>query len=552
MDRNTRTPHRRPSRPTAASRTILLGAAVAAAGVCAAAVAGCGGEARSGQPLTAEQFAARNGVSLQNTTSIDGGRASGSPVDRGGAVPYDSTERAVPGGPAPTAGIPSAPGPGPAGAPQQGDSTAAAAAVADPNPGGTPKVSQAVKQAVSRPYAEQEVADLTASGQPATRPAAPAPLVGDAGGGPIELTAPPAAAGTGAAGSSGTAAAAYTPGSLDVFFVIMDVNGRAIFSDKVLQLLDRTLAAEARRLDAGEFRKKAAGLIEGAVRSMVKEELEVAAAEKELEPAEKQMAQARTVDWRQRQITAAGGSLELAKRRFASEGWEFDEMAKEQYRLFLVQQFYQRRIFALAQAPAADMRAYYERNKEKEFSSPGRIKFRVIRIDPKAAKYLTREDAFAAADRVRARAATEDFAALASNPTLNDDSLSRDRGGYVRDDGWVQTGSYRFEAVEKALAGLRPGGVTGVVDAEGYLFVAKLEDVQVAEVKPFEDAGVQDRIVQVIKGQQIQALRERHLKSLEAQAVTQRRPGATAQLLDIVMARYAGRAAAAAAGKKEG
>ena len=117
---------------------------------------------------------------------------------------------------------------------------------------------------------------VNASRGGATRPSAtPGPDIGEAGGGPIELTAPkspgvPATApGTaGSPGNTGLTGTTGSPGALDVFFVVMDVNGRAIFSDKVLKLVERPLAAEAKRLGPDEFRKRAKYLIDAAIGQM--------------------------------------------------------------------------------------------------------------------------------------------------------------------------------------------------------------------------------------------------------------------------------------------
>src|SRR5215203_6143250 len=70
-------------------------------------VAGCSSDSPT-QPLTAEQFAARNGVTL----GADSGRSAGQPVDRAGAVPYDTTERRSPTAPE-TGTAPQDPNPNP-------------------------------------------------------------------------------------------------------------------------------------------------------------------------------------------------------------------------------------------------------------------------------------------------------------------------------------------------------------------------------------------------------------------------------------------------------
>src|SRR4051812_49124436 len=126
-----------------------------------------------------------------------------------------------------------------------------------------------------------------------------------------------------------------------------------------------------------------------------------------------------TTQWRMNLVTASGGSVEQARSKAAQDGWDFDEMVKQQYRVHLVRLCYQKRVQQLVQVSASAIREYYNRNKDTEFSKPGRVKFRMIRINPQSGQFLTKDDASAFADKIRKRAETEDFATLASDPKIN-------------------------------------------------------------------------------------------------------------------------------------
>lgn len=325
------------------------------------------------------------------------------------------------------------------------------------------------------------------------------------------------------------------PRAVDVGFVVMEVNGKPIYSDKILGALARPLAAEAKKNNADNFKNLARELVEQQVQLYKRDELEVASAELSLDANDKALAQALTMQWRQQQITAAGGSVEMARRKAADDGWDFDEQVQQQYRLKLVQIFYQKRIFPRIFVPPADQRAYYEQNKAKEFSQPSRLKFRVIRIDPTAA-FTSQGDAVTFASKIRERAKTEDFAKLA-------DEINKDgRGGAVglpESGGWVDANSYRYEKVEKAAAALKPGEISDVIeDGKRQLFIVKLEAIQEGKVQAFEDPAVQERISQRLRGIQLQALREAHIRKLERDAVTRRNEGKINDLIDIVMRKY--------------
>lgn len=450
-----------------------LRAAILSAGV-GGAVVGCGSsDERAAKPLTADQF-----VTRAASVPPDGGRLTGAPVEGGGAVRVDGVGR-----------FPQTPDPS-----------------ADPIE--TPqKINPAVNQAVQGTYAE-------------SNPPAPTTNRTDTAGGPT--TAPAAVVEGG-------------PRSLDIGFVVMRVNGTAIYSEKILNALERPLAAEAKKNNPDNFRNLAKELLEQQVQLYKRDELEVASADLALSEQDKMLAQALTAQWRQQQITAAGGSIEMARRKAREDGWEFEDLVQQQYRLKLVQIFYQKRIFPQIFVPPADQRAYYEQNKAKEFGQPARLKFRVIRIDPKMG-HVSDGDAVTFASKVKERAKTEDFAKLA-------DEINKDgRGGAVGQPdsgGWVDANSYRYEKVEQAAAKLKPGEVSEIIeDGNRQLFIVKLEAIQEGKVQPFEDPAVQERISQRLRGIQLQTLREAHIRRLEREAVTLRNDGALDDLLAIVMRKY--------------
>lgn len=456
---------------------------------------GADGDGRSARPLVADQF-----VGPGTPSAPDGGRIAGNPVEKGGAVNVDSDQL-------------------PARRPQELPS-------AEPNPNLT-RLTPTVTDTVRGPYGRNGSAGGAAAppangsgpdgGSTGPAPSAPATTR-------VDLNAEPTA--TRPAGG---------PTAVDVGFVVLEVNGKPIYSDKVLQALERPLAAEAKKNAAPQFAGLADKLLQQQLQLFVRDELEVASAERALDAQDKATAQGLTTQWRQQQITAANGSLEMARRKARDDGWEFEELVQQQYRLKLVQIFYQKRIYPLIQVAASDVRTYYEQNRQKEFSQAGRLKFRVIRIDP--GTYVSPDEAVLVAERVRDQArAGADFAALANK--IHGDA----RGGAVGAadaGGWVDANSYRYEAVEKAVANVRPGQVTDVVqESNRLMFVAKLEDVQDAKAQPFEDQGVQERITQKLRGQQLQVLRKRHVDRLGQDAVVRENAGKRDDLLSIVLRRY--------------
>jgi len=104
---------------------------------------------------------------------------------------------------------------------------------------------------------------------------------------------------------------------------------------------------------------------------LIREELEYAAAQKNLDPDDRRLADAATIYWRHSADHEAGGSLELARRASLADPdqpMDFEEKSKEQNRTELIRIYYNKKIYPKIQVAAADIREYYDRNLDKEFT----------------------------------------------------------------------------------------------------------------------------------------------------------------------------------------
>jgi parvulin-like peptidyl-prolyl isomerase len=314
--------------------------------------------------------------------------------------------------------------------------------------------------------------------------------------------------------------------------VAVEVNGQPVFSKKVLQPIEPDLAADAREMDPESFRKSAAGKIRNQLDFLIRTELEVAAARRNLTPAEVQVAEAQTMAWRQRQITEAGGSIEQARQKAIGEGTTFEEKVEEEFRTNLVRAFYSKRIFPRVQVTADDMRRYYDRNMEREFTSRAAAQFRLIKVDVKKVGDRAKAEQMARELADRARGG-EDFAAVARD--YNDDARLRNNGGEV---GSIEKGAFALTAVEDAVWKLNPGEVTDPIEEKNAFYVAKLEQKGEARVQSFDEEAVQDKIRSTLRGRQFQELRDKQREQLLEGAVVNPYPPKVEPLLEIVMQKY--------------
>jgi parvulin-like peptidyl-prolyl isomerase len=315
--------------------------------------------------------------------------------------------------------------------------------------------------------------------------------------------------------------------------VVSEVNGTPIYANKVLTLVEPVLAAGAKQYDAQRFRQFAIRQIRDQIEDLEYRQVEYAAAERNLDQKEKDLADTLTTNWKQQQIREAGGSLELARHAAVVRGEDFEELTQEQYRKFMSQIYYQKKRFPRIQVSAADMRAYYEHNRDREFNDRGVAQFRLIRIDVR--KHDGRDKAWQLINELRNRIikAGESFESIARS--VNDDPLLLRNGGDV---GKIEQNSFKIEKVDQAVWNTPDGQVTPVIDTGDAFYIAQVLEKKPGKILPFEDETVQQRISDRLYAEQFRNLREDEKRKLLGEAIVRSDPVMINTALEMAMQNY--------------
>jgi parvulin-like peptidyl-prolyl isomerase len=333
-----------------------------------------------------------------------------------------------------------------------------------------------------------------------------------------------------------TAPGAGTGVHLTLGSLVCEVNGAPIYAHQVIEPLAPMLAAKARQMDTAQFKMYAANEIAKMTGLLIRNELEYAIADRSLDADEKHVARALNEKFREDLIRKAGGSLQVARQQIAAQGFDFDRVVQEQYKVKLRSVYMMRKEWPKVQVTAQDMRAYYDKHKNDLFSERAQAQFRVIKIGIKQTG--SRELAKKKIDDLHRRAVEgEDFAELAAN--YNDDPyLTRARGAVSGENGWMDRGAYANQKVEDAVWAINPGEVTDVIEGPDAFFIARLDQKKNGRVRSFDEAQVQEQIRNTLQDEQFRALREKRIEQLKADAVIYPDPPLLQPALDIAMQNY--------------
>jgi parvulin-like peptidyl-prolyl isomerase len=350
---------------------------------------------------------------------------------------------------------------------------------------------------------------------------------------PLDQNGPRKTTGAAAATQAATTnPAASVDGSFQtVGGVVAIVNGVAIYADKVIADMERDLAAKAAMYDQATFRTYAEQQVPKQVGAAIRREMLVAAANRLLDERDKEMAKFAAEMWRQREITKAGGSIEMARVRAAANKLNFDQLVEETHRDELGKRLIIKRVVPQIQITAAEMRRYYEDNLEKVYTERAAAQFEMIQIDP--AKVGGDALAKQKIDDLHARAvAGEDFRELAKFTT---GLKLRDTEGQLK---WFERGAFAVPAVEEAVWKLQPGQITPMIQDGGKYYIARLEQRREQRVRAFEEAAVQDQIKDTLWTQQFNPRYEAMMEGLQRDAIVRTDPTMMQTAIDIAMQRY--------------
>ncbi len=196
------------------------------------------------------------------------------------------------------------------------------------------------------------------------------------------------------------------------------------------------------------------------------------------------------------------------------ENMTLADLRRQLERTMMVQQVQQQEIMGKLQVTDTELKAYYEAHKD-EFGTVPSITLREITINvPVSAQGINvaQDDAAKAkAEEVRAKIiAGEPFARLASDYS---DSGSKANGGLV---GPLQRTDLS-EDLQKAVAGLKTGGVTPVLRTSRGYQIIKIEALQETTTRSFDDA--RGDIADKIAGTKREGEFKKYITKLRAEAI---------------------------------
>ena len=283
----------------------------------------------------------------------------------------------------------------------------------------------------------------------------------------------------------------------------LNVGSETITIEEILGLLPEQLKQFAAQNNYNLFRDAALPAVRQALSSRVTDILLYQEAKKKAPDNIDQALDGAVEKEVNRFISAYGNNYALVENALKEQGMDWKRFRDYQRRVILTQSYLSTEFTEKRPVSRRQMLEYYNSVRQKQFSSPGMIQFSLIELDPaklpaeligpdEAAETAAVRISIELIERVRGG---EDFAALAekysTGPlasvgglwqpiTIGSDSLAEP-----------------YDVLEKYALLLETGQTSAPIEAQGRLFIIRLEKKQPASCKEFEE--VQNGIEQMMQ-----------------------------------------------------
>ncbi|MFQ6079523.1 MAG: peptidylprolyl isomerase [Thermodesulfobacteriota bacterium] len=287
--------------------------------------------------------------------------------------------------------------------------------------------------------------------------------------------------------------------------VVAIVNGRAITEDALKAEMSKILPMASYHARVSEQRLKE--IRHQALQHLIEEELLYQEAKKRKLVVEHSELNER-IEW----IKNSYSSDEAFRQHLAKTGLSYRQWIIRVKRQFLIQRIQQLEIFDKIVVTEAQVRTYYQENKEK-FVIPTRLKLRhiLISVNPGAMSAGWLEGS-KKAQQVYARIqAGEDFAKVAKE--VSDDTTSREKGGDI---GWLHVGQLIPE-LNEVVCNMKLGEVSEPIRSIYGFHLFKLEGREEARQLSFEEIN-KESLKEKLRKKWISKRREEFLANLRDQA----------------------------------
>jgi len=302
---------------------------------------------------------------------------------------------------------------------------------------------------------------------------------------------------------------------------VLAVADQTITSEEIVEPIVSNLKGKLPNVGLEQFKRQYRSELNQIVASRISQILIYKQAEKEAGENIKDALEKATEAEVRRFIINFGGDVAKAEQALSEMGMDWQKFRDYQKKMILTQSYIQQKLPKEKPITYSELTEYYNRMKEKLFTTPARMQFAVIDIQPAKLELddpNQSRDVWAkqlAAELLERLNKGEDFGELAKQYSHG----HRAGFGGVWKPVNPESLAEPYDALAAAARDIEPGQIAGPIEAGGHIFIMKLLEKQAKTVEPLEK--VQKQIeARIMFDHRLKAMRELEARMVEQAAIS--------------------------------
>jgi parvulin-like peptidyl-prolyl isomerase len=289
--------------------------------------------------------------------------------------------------------------------------------------------------------------------------------------------------------------------------MVLAIHSETISSDDILTIGQKNLEPAAARMDKASFSTEAKPFVRDVVRGKMTDILLYQQARKTAPDTVDDMLEKAVDSEVTRFVASYGNNYALAESKIKEMGMDWRSFKAYQKKLIMTQSYISSTLKDTRRFSQQELRDYYDQNKDEVFCQKGVVGFSLIAIWPEqltAEQIAEDKTPQSAAKRIAGQLLKDlendaDFAELAKQ---YHGDLAAIGGKVLPVEPGTNAMPEPYNSLEAEAIGMQTGQISGPIEIDGRLFILKLDSLQIADCKSFDQ--VQPLIEQQLLFQQNQ------------------------------------------------
>lgn len=274
--------------------------------------------------------------------------------------------------------------------------------------------------------------------------------------------------------------------------MVLGIHSETISSDEILAATEKIIRPAAERMAEASFKNQARPWVRDAIKGKIADILLYQEARKTAPDTIDDMLKKAVDSEVARFVASYGNNYALAESKIKEMGMDWRSFKEYQKKLIMIQSYRSSQMKDKKRFSHRQLTDYYDQNKDQLFCQKGEVGFSLIAIWPE--EITPEQIAEGETSQTAAKRMADELIETIENGADFSDLAKQYHGDLAAVGGKVlpvEPGTHAlpepYNSLEATALQMQPGQIQGPIEIDGHLFVLRLDTLQVADCKSFEE-----------------------------------------------------------------